>query len=80
VKARRSRSFPSTDKVKGGGITHLVALLNADGLPEIPKNLLMVPIVVRPRDSVPKEYILNNIEENMKLNQELVLRKEVSVQ
>lgn len=59
--------IPSTDKVKGGGITHLVALLNAEGLPEIPKNLLMVPIIVRPRDSVPKEYILSNIEENMKI-------------
>ena len=32
-----------------------------------PKELLNVPIVVNPRDCVPKDYIRNNIKANMKL-------------
>jgi hypothetical protein len=64
---KRIAVVPSTDKVKGGGITHLVVLLNNKELEDIRKDIMMVPIVVQPRDSMPKEYILNNIKENMKL-------------
>lgn len=59
--------LPSTDRVKGGGITHLVLLLQKDGLPPLPESLTKVPIVVQPRDSMPKEYIIDSINENLKL-------------
>jgi predicted O-methyltransferase YrrM len=59
--------LPSGDKVKGGGFTHLVTLLTNQKLSKIPNRLQRVPIVVNPRDCVPKDYIRNNIKENMKL-------------
>jgi len=63
----RKYVLPSGDKVKGGGFTHLVTLLTKKKLSKIPDRLQRVPIVVNPRDCVPKDYIRNNIKENMKL-------------
>jgi len=59
--------LPSQDKVNGGGISHLALLLQKDGLPPVPETLSKVPIVVRPRDSMPKEYIIDSINENVEL-------------
>ena len=59
--------LPSGDRVKGGGFTHLMVILNDKKLPNIPEHLQRVPIVVNPRDCVPKDYIRNNIRENLKL-------------
>ena len=42
-------------------------VLNDKNLPNIPADLQRVPIVVNPRDCVPKDYIRNNIKDNMKL-------------
>ncbi len=64
---KKIKVIPSMDRVTGGGITHIVVLLNDESLPDIPEHLRKAPIVVKPRDSMPKEHILNNINENMKL-------------
>jgi hypothetical protein len=63
----RKHVLPSGDRVKGGGFTHLMVILNDKKLPNIPEHLQRVPIVVNPRDCVPKDYIRNNIRENLKL-------------
>ena len=66
-KSIRQWVLPSADKVRGGGHTHLAIILNDKKLSNIPKSLLNVPIVVNPRDCVSKDYIRNNIKENMTL-------------
>ena len=59
--------LPSGDKVRGGGHTHLAIILNDKKLPDVPRSVLNVPIIVNPRDCVPQDYIRNNIKENMTL-------------
>ena len=63
----RKYVLPSGDKVADGGHTHLVVFLHDAELGEVPEDLKRVPIVVHPRDCVPKDYIKNNIQTNMKL-------------
>ena len=53
--------IPSQDRVRGGGFTHMALILHDKSLPDIPKSLLSVPIVVNPRDCVPKDFIRDNI-------------------
>lgn len=67
LKNKRVTVLPSQDRVKGGGRTHLAVLLNDDSLPDIPTDLTKMPIIVQPKDSVPKEYIWDNINKNAKL-------------
>lgn len=59
--------LPSSDMVKDGGITHLCFVARKEGLPKLPDELTRVPIVVTPKDSRPKEEIINNVIENKKL-------------
>jgi len=63
----RKYILPSQDKVAGGGHTHLVVFLHNRLLDNIPKDLKSVPIIVHPRDCVPRDYINNNIKSNMTL-------------
>ena len=63
----RKHLLPSQDKVAGGGHTHLVVFLHGTTVEDIPNQLKSVPIVVHPRDCVPKDYIKNNIKSNMTL-------------
>jgi len=42
-------------------------LLNDDDLPDLPVEFRRVPIVVQPRDSVPKDNIVDNINKNVEL-------------
>lgn len=63
----RKHLLPSQDKVAGGGHTHLVVFLHGTTVEDIPNQLKSVPIVVHPRDCVPKDYIKNNIKTNMTL-------------
>ena len=63
----RKKVLPSGDKVLGGGHTHLAVILHDKKLPELTPSLKSVPIVVNPRDCVPKDYIRDNIRANMKL-------------
>ena len=63
----RKYVLPSSDNVVGGGHTHLCFLLSDELLPDCPDELKRVPVIVHPRDCVPKEYIRDNIVSNMKL-------------
>ena len=63
----RKHVLPSGDKVKDGGFTHLMLILTDKTLDNLPADLQRVPIVVNPRDCVPKDYIRGNIKENLKL-------------
>ena len=63
----RKYVLPSGDRVADGGHTHLAVILNDENLGDVPDTLKRVPIIVNPRDSVPREYITNNIQTNMKL-------------
>lgn len=59
--------LPSADGVLGGGITHLCFVANKKGLPKLPEELTRVPIVVTPKDSRPKQEIIDNVKANSKL-------------
>ena len=63
----RKYLLPSGDKVAVGGHTHLAVFLHDPKLEDVPEDLKRVPIVVHPRDCVPKDYIKSNIQANMKL-------------
>jgi len=63
----RKYVLPSGDRVAGGGNTHLVVFLHNPDIEDIPDDLKRVPIIVHPRDSVPKDYIQNNIKSNLTL-------------
>lgn len=67
VEAYAKVVLPSSDMVKDGGITHLCFVAMREGLPKLPDELTRVPIVVTPKDSRPKEEIINNVKENKKL-------------
>ena len=63
----RKQVLPSGDIVLGGGHTHLAVILHDKNLPDLSPSLKSVPIIVNPRDCVPKDYIRTNIKDNMKL-------------
>ena len=63
----RKYVLPSSDRVAGGGHTHLAVFLNNPDLEDVPEELKRVPIVVHPRDCVSKEYLRDNIKQNMSL-------------
>ena len=67
LKEKRRRVLPSGDRVVGGGHTHLACVIHDEKLDDIPSKLKQVPIVVNPRDCVPKTYIRSNIRENLSL-------------
>lgn len=64
---KRITVLPSQDRVREGGHTHLAVLLNGDDVPDLPVEFRRVPIVVQPRDSVPKDNIVDNINKNVEL-------------
>jgi len=66
-KGLRRAILPSSDPVLGGGITHLAVVLADPDFPDVPVDLLRVPIVINPKDCMPVEYIHNNVKENYKL-------------
>ena len=63
----RKLILPSSDDVRGGGVSHICLILNDPNLPEVPKKFKQVPIIVNPRDCVSKEYIRDNIKSNLKV-------------
>ena len=67
LKDKRITVLPSQDRVKGGGHTHLAVLINDESFEDIPAHLRRVPIVVQPRDSVPQDDIIDNINKNVEL-------------
>tara|TARA_R110000796_G_scaffold15530_8_gene49295 strand:+ start:1189 stop:3519 length:2331 start_codon:yes stop_codon:yes gene_type:complete len=63
----RIKVIPSTDPVLNGGVAHLAVLLTEDSTPELPEELFRIPIVINPKDCMPDDYIINNINTNLKL-------------
>ena len=63
----RKHILASSDRVVNDGVTHLVVVLTNNDVKDIPEEVKRVPIIVHPRDSVPKEYITSNIQTNLKL-------------
>jgi len=63
----RKKVLPSQDRIVEGGITHLAVIINNDNIPDIPENFTNVPIVIQPRDCMPKEDIQNNVKQNTKI-------------
>jgi hypothetical protein len=61
----RVKVLYSEDRVKDGGCTHLAVVLRDDTIKDIPDNLRKVPIVVTPKDCMPDEYIINNVNTNL---------------
>jgi hypothetical protein len=59
--------LPSQDKVKGGGTVHLAVRLKTEDLDGLPKSLSRTPIIIQPKDCVPKQEIFDNINENIDL-------------
>lgn len=67
MEGKRMHVLPSQDKVSGGGLVHLAVLLNNADLPDIPIELRRIPIIVHPKDCVPKDDIVENINANLNL-------------
>jgi hypothetical protein len=67
MEGKRMHVLPSQDKVSGGGLVHLAVLLNNPDLEDIPVELRRIPIIVHPKDCVPKDDIVENINANLKL-------------
>jgi len=59
--------LPSSDAISVGGITHLCFVAMKKGTPGLPEEILRVPILVTPKDSRPREEIIDNIKANKKL-------------
>ena len=67
LKGTRIFVLPSQDKVKDGGTVHLAVRLKTDDLADLPKELNRTPIIIQPKDCVPKDDILDNINDNVEL-------------
>ena len=67
MKAYGKVVLPSSDRVVGGGITHICFVANKKGVGPLPKDLTRLPIIVNPKDSRPKEEIIQNIHVNQTL-------------
>ena len=63
----RVKILPSSDGVLNGGYAHLAVILKNDESKDIPDEFRKVPIVITPKDCMPDDYIINNINENLKL-------------
>ncbi|MAF44164.1 MAG: hypothetical protein CMI54_08420 [Parcubacteria group bacterium] len=74
IENKRKWVLPSADPIYAEstqiGSTHLAIVLNDDSeetTPPPPQHLFQVPIIVQPKDCVPKEYIQNNIQSNTQM-------------
>ena len=65
--ATKKYILPSEDDVTGGGRCHIAVIINKGSIDALPRELLQVPIIVNPKDCVPKEDIMGNVRDNMKL-------------
>jgi len=65
--ATKKYILPSEDDVTGGGRCHIAVIINKGTIDALPRELLQVPIIVNPKDCVPKEDIMGNIRTNMKI-------------
>jgi len=59
--------LPSSDRIVEGGITHLAVVLKDDNVLDVPNDISSIPIIVQPKDCMPKEDITSNVKQNTKL-------------
>lgn len=68
IKVKRKAVLPSEDPTTLGWYVHLaIALQDSDTVKDLPTSLTRVPIIVKPKDSMPVDDIRNNVRENVKL-------------
>ena len=64
IKDRGKKVLPSQDGMALGGNVHLAVVIK-EGVKPIPKELSRVPIIVKPKDSMPQDHIKDNIKHNV---------------
>ena len=64
IKDRNKKVLPSQDGMALGGNVHLAVVTKPD-TKEIPKELTRVPIIIKPKDSMPQDHIKDNIRHNV---------------
>jgi len=64
IKDRNKKVLPSQDGMALGGNVHLAVVTKPD-VKDIPKELSRVPIIVKPKDSMPQDHIKDNIRHNV---------------
>lgn len=69
ITKRNKYILPSSDITAFGSHVHLAVILREESK-ELPKGLTRTPIVVKPKDCMPVDYIRNNIKENLNLIKE----------
>jgi hypothetical protein len=65
IEGKKKAIIPSEDRTAFDSTVHLAVVVDKKEK-DIPSNLLRVPIVVKPKDSMPSDDIQNNIKENIK--------------
>jgi hypothetical protein len=66
-KTKKKYILPSEDEISGGGRCHIAVVINSPDIKELPREILQVPIIVNPKDCVPKDDIMGNVKQNMNL-------------
>jgi hypothetical protein len=66
AKDKNKYILPSQDMTAFGSNVHLAVLLDKDTKP-LPNELIRTPIIIKPKDCMPSDYIRNNIKENLGL-------------
>ena len=64
IKSRNKVVLPSQDKTAFGGNVHLAVVTHKDEK-TVPKDLLRIPIIVKPKDCMPEDHIKDNIRYNV---------------
>jgi hypothetical protein len=64
IKDRNKKVLPSQDGMALGGNVHLAVVTKPD-VKNIPKELSRVPIIIKPKDSMPQDHIKDNIRYNV---------------
>ena len=65
IEEKNKAIIPSDDRTAFDSIVHLAVVVSKKEK-DIPASLLRVPIIVKPKDSMPSDDIQNNIKENIK--------------
>ena len=64
IKERNTKVLPSQDVTAFGATVHLAVTWTKEQK-DLPEEMSRVPIIVKPKDSMPSDYIKNNIKENV---------------
>lgn len=64
IEDRKKHILPSEDPTAFGGIVHLAVCVKKE-YKDVPAELLRVPIIVKPKDSMPSKHIKKSVTENI---------------